>query len=83
MFAWVPPRPDLTQPCRYDPEDIHVCGKAPTNFSTCWTCSLDLTAADKLVLTFAVVVWLDPGNGMSVPFREHKGRRKVSQLLPL
>ncbi|KAK4811610.1 hypothetical protein QYF61_016917 [Mycteria americana] len=48
---------------------------------------LDLTDMESptmcTVLVQYLVVWLDPGNGMSVPFREHKGRKKISQLVLL
>lgn len=55
ILSQVAPRPELTQRCRADPKDVTVCGKAPRNFTTHWTCSLDLPAANQLVLTFVVV----------------------------
>lgn len=55
ILSQVAPRPELTQCCRADPKDIIVCGKAPRNFTTHWTCSLDLPAANQLMLTFVVV----------------------------
>lgn len=55
ILSQVPPRRELIQSCRFHPKDINVCGKAPTNFSTCWICSLDVTAATKHMLTFAMV----------------------------
>lgn len=55
ILSQVAPRAELTQCCRADPKDFIVCGKAPRNFTTAWTCSLDLPAAKQLVLTFVVV----------------------------